>query len=90
MEVNPNTNDPTYWAFNYRLIAVNFRQSAEQLLPTLDRDDEGTPTKLTAVPYYFLVSHAIELFLKSALLKRGYKPKDLKKFQVRHNLAELL
>ena len=90
MNVSPNTDDPIYWASVYRMTAVNFRLSAEALSPQLELRDDGSPAKLTAVPFYFLVSHAIELFLKSALLKRGYVPADLKRFATRHNLKALL
>ena len=90
MIVSPATNEPIYWASVYRLTAVNFRLSAEALLPTLELRNEGRPAKLTAIPFYFLVSHTLELFLKSALLKRGYVPADLKRFENRHNLKALL
>lgn len=90
MEVTPQTDDPIYWASVYRLTAVNFRASAEALLPSIELRDDGSPAKLTAIPFYFLVSQAIELFLKSALLKRGFVPTDLKRFDSRHNLKALL
>jgi len=90
MSVSPKSQDPIYWASVYRVAAVNFRLSAEALLPTLELRDDGTPVKLTAVPFYFLLSHALELFLKAALLKRGYVPADLKRFDTRHNLMALL
>jgi hypothetical protein len=69
---------------------VNFRLSAEVLHPSLELRSDGSPAKATAIPFYFLVSQAIELFLKSALLKRGYVPADLKRFDNRHNLSALL
>ena len=90
MKVTPETNDPIYWATVYRLAAVNFRLSAEKLLPTIELRDDGTSSKLTAIPFYFLISHAIELLLKSILLKRGYEPSDLRRFHTRHNLDALL
>src|SRR5204863_5732334 len=74
----------------YRMTAVNFRLSAEALHPSLELRDDGSPAKLTAIPFYFLVSQAIELFLKSALLKRGYVPADLRRFDNKHNLRALL
>ena len=46
--------------------------------------------KLTALPFYFLVSHAAELLLKSALLKRGFSEQELREFGYRHNLDKLL
>ena len=87
---NTDTDDPIYWASIYRTAAVNFRLSAQSLLSTLELKADGTPAKLTAIPFFFLVSHTIELFLKSALLKRGYVPSDLRKFDRRHNLQALL
>jgi hypothetical protein len=90
MDVEPKTDDPIYWASVYRMTAVNFRMSAEAILPSLELRDDGSPAKLTAIPFYFLVSQAIELFLKSALLKRGYVPADLKRLDSRHNLKALL
>ena len=43
-----------------------------------------------AVPFYYLVSHAAELFLKCALLKRGFSPGDVKSSALRHSLENLL
>jgi len=90
MEVSPTTDDPIYWASVYRMTAVNFRLSAEALLPSLELRNDGSPARLTAIPFYFLVSQSLELFLKSALLKRGYVPADLKRFDYRHNLKAML
>ena len=90
VDILPATDDPIYWASVYRMTAVNFRLSAEKLLPTIELRNDGTPAKLTATPFYFLISHAVELFLKSALLKRGYVPSDLRRFDNRHNLMALL
>jgi hypothetical protein len=67
-----------------------FWDSAKIVSASLDTKSDGTPAKLTAIPFYFLVSHAAELFLKSALLKRGFPEGDLKKFDWRHNLDALL
>jgi len=74
----------------YRLTGVNFWQSAKQLSEKIEVDDRGVPTKLTALPFYFLVSHATELLLKSALLKRGFSEQELREFGYRHNLDKLL
>jgi hypothetical protein len=43
-----------------------------------------------AIPFYHLISHAAELLLKCALLKRGVQPDDLKKYNLRHSLGEIL
>jgi hypothetical protein len=83
-------NDNIELVSAYRLNGANFRASAEVLANTLDLDLEGRPTQLTAIPLYFLASHAAELFLKAALLKRGFDDSDLKKYDVRHNLDSLL
>lgn len=74
----------------YYLNGTNFRMSAEMLMSTLELDSDGRPTRLTAIPLYFLASHAAELFLKAALLKRGFDELDLKKYDYRHNLNSLL
>src|SRR2546428_8405298 len=73
----------------YRLTAVNFWESAKQLDATMEKHENGSPAKLTAIPFYFLISHAVELFLKSALLKRGFSVDELKKSYV-HDLKRLL
>ena len=77
-------------AVAYYTNGVNFRLSAERLRESLELDDAGRPKKLTAIPLYFLASHAAELFLKAALLKRGFPETDLKKYDYRHNLEALL
>ena len=83
-------NDEINLAVCYRLLAVNFQLSATILSENLEWKADGTPAKLTAIPFYFMISHAAELFLKSALLKRGFTGKELKKFDYRHNLKGLL
>jgi hypothetical protein len=83
-------SDPIYLASIYRLTAVNFWKSAKIVSASLETNSYGTPAEVTAIPFYFLVSHAAELLLKSALLKRGFEEDDLKKFDYRHNLDALL
>jgi len=83
-------SDPISLASAYRLTAVNFWKSAKIIGASLETKSNGTPARLTAMPFYFLVSHAAELLLKSALLKRGFQESDLKKFDYRHNLDALL
>ncbi len=83
-------NDSIYLASIYRLTGVNFWESAKKLDFTMEKTDDNTPAKITAIPFYFLVSHATELFLKSALLKRGWDEQRLKKYDYRHNLDSLL
>ncbi len=82
--------DPIYLASIYRLTAVNFWESAKIVSASLETKRDGTPAKVTAIPFYFLVSHAAELLIKSALLKRGFPEGDLKHFAYRHNLDALL
>lgn len=82
--------DSVALASAYRLQAVNFRLSAEKLSATMETKKDGTPARLTAIPFYFLVSHSAELLLKSALLKRGFTESDLKRYNYRHNLNSLL
>ena len=83
-------HDSIYMASIYRLTGVNFWQSAKTLSEKIEVDDRGVPRRLTALPLYFLASHATELLLKSALLKRGFVEKDLRQFSYRHNLEGLL
>lgn len=82
--------DSIYIASIYRMTGVNFWESAKKLDLTMEKQDDGSPAKITASPFYFLVSHAAELFLKSALLKRGWDEQRLKKYDYRHNLDLLL
>jgi len=56
----------------------------------MELDERGVPISITAVPFYFLTSHATDLFLKAALLKRGIEEESLRKFDYRHNLTSLL
>jgi hypothetical protein len=77
-------------AVEYYMNGSNFRSSAENLARDLELDSDERPTKLAAVPMYFLASHAAELYLKAALFKRGFVESELKKFDYRHNLSALL
>jgi hypothetical protein len=76
-------------AVAYYTNGVNFRLSVERPREGLELDDAGRPKKLTVIPLYFLASHVAELFLKAALLKRGFPETDLKKYDYRHNLEAL-
>ena len=51
---------------------------------------DASPRNIASIPFYLLISHAAELLLKSALLKRGFTETDLKKIAYRHNLVALL
>lgn len=74
----------------YRLTAVNFRGSAQVLFEKFKSQGEPLPRNIRAIPFYYLVSHAIELLLKCALLTRGRSLSDLKALSLRHNLKGLL
>lgn len=84
------TIDPIPLIVAYRLNGVNFRASAEKLSNDIEVDDRGCPKKLTAIPAFYLASHAAELYLKAALLKRNISEADLRRCGVRHNLSALL
>jgi hypothetical protein len=77
-------------AVAYYLNGVNFQLSAQRLQDGLELNELGCPTRITAIPLYFLASQAAELFLKAALLKRGFSESDLKKYDYRHNLESLI
>jgi hypothetical protein len=74
----------------YRLTAANFRMSAEILFEKLRGQGELLPGNIRAIPFYYLMSHALELLLKCALLKRGTRVADLRKYPLAHNLDGLL
>jgi hypothetical protein len=74
----------------YRIHGVTFWESAKTLSEKIGVDDVGVPKRVTAIPFYFLASHAAELLLKSALLKRGFSEHELKQFSYRHSLQGLL
>ena len=82
--------DNIYLSSIYRLTGLNFWESAKKLDSIMEKTADGLPVKITAIPFYFLTSHAIELFLKSALLKRGLTEQELKKYDYRHNLNAFL
>jgi hypothetical protein len=84
------TVDPTSLIVAYRLNGANFRASAKNLSNDVEVDGLGCPKKLTAIPVFYLASHAAELYLKAALLKRNIPERDLRKNGVRHNLSALI
>ncbi len=61
----------------YYLLGANFQHSAQILLDSIKVNNKGLPEKYDVIPFYFLVSHAAELNLKAALLKRGNSESDL-------------
>lgn len=78
----------TLLAVNYRSLGEIFRDSAKTLDPTIRRDSNGFPVDLTGIPFYYLISHAVELFLKAALVKRGFTEQDIDQYG--HSLNDLL
>jgi HEPN domain-containing protein len=70
----------------YRLTATNFRMSANVLLKDFQSRNEKLPGNIRAIPFYYLVSHAAELLLKCALVKRGHAYHEVKA----HDLSALL
>jgi HEPN domain-containing protein len=83
-------SDTIVIAVAYYTVGINFCASAEKLAATLEVDTTGRPKSLLAIPMYFLASHAAEVYLKAALLKRGYNEKQLRSQDNRHNLTALL
>jgi hypothetical protein len=77
-------------ASSYRSTATIFRISATVLLHDFQARNEILPGNVRAIPFYYLIAHAIELLLKCALLKRGQSAEDLKKYPIRHSLDALL
>src|SRR5580658_9519128 len=87
-----NMTDGTYMASIYRLEAMAFRDGARRLNNSFEAEGqtlEGLEGNRMALPFYYLVSHAAELFLKAALFKRGLTDDDLRKYAVRHSLRAL-
>lgn len=67
----------------YRIHATIFRMNAEVLLKDFESKGEKVQGNPRALPFYYLISHAMELLLKSAILKRKDNVKRT------HDLAEL-
>lgn len=80
-------SDNVVFASIYRQTATSFRMSAELLESNFG---EEMPRNHRAMPFYYLISHACELLLKAALLKRCITPQRLQKADLRHNLQALL
>jgi len=74
----------------YRLTAASFRLSAALLERSFGEKAEEMPHNYRSTPFYYLISHASELLLKAALLKRGVTPQQLRKADLRHSLQALL
>jgi hypothetical protein len=74
----------------YRMTATSFRLSGEVIQTSFSEKAEEMPQNYRSIPFYYLISHARELLLKSALLKRGFTSDRLRKSDLRHNLRSLL
>ena len=82
--------DNIVMASMYRITAVNFAESARVLSNALLEKEKQVSGNIMAIPFYYLVSHAAELFLKCALLKRSTSMRELKSVRLRHSLTNLL
>lgn len=74
----------------YRMTAINFLMSARRLQQSFAAEGKAMELNIFAVPFYYLTSHAAELFLKAALLKNGVTEREVKTFNRRHNLSRLM
>lgn len=70
----------------YRLTATVFWESAKVLNADFVAKGKPLSGNIFSVPFCHLVSHAAELLLKRAILKRNGSVKSLKKHPVRHSL----
>ena len=77
-------------ALAYRSNGAAYQESAKILCSNLELNQKNIPKNYLCTPFYYLCSHAAELYLKAALLKRNYDVEKLKKFDFRHNLQALL
>lgn len=82
--------DNTYLASIYRMTATYYQMSAKVLHEKFKCENESVVGNWKATPFYYLLSHACELLLKCALLKRGIDENELKIMHLRHNLCNLL
>lgn len=83
-------NDSYEMSNYYRLTATMYWESAKVLSADFATRGKSVSGNRFAIPFYHLVSHAAELFLKCAILKRNGSVKSLKKLPVRHSLNLLL
>ena len=86
------SDDPDYMGPNpmtYRLHAIAFLECAENSIMGYREKHQADPNPMQCAPLFHLICHAIEMLLKLALYKTGSSHKDLKAFQLRHNLSNL-
>ncbi len=84
---DPDYNGPE--PFAYRLHAFAFLECAEFAISGIRQKGQAEPNMMQNAPIIHLICHAVEMFLKLALYKTGSNDKDLKTFQLRHNLKNL-
>ncbi|MCU4162004.1 hypothetical protein AiwAL_18250 [Acidiphilium sp. AL] len=77
-------------AATYRMTATYFKISADVLAKDFISNKIRISGNRKAIPYYYMISHALELLLKCALLKRNFPKSKLKNSTLRHNLIGLL
>ena len=73
----------------YRLHANAFLECAEFALSSIRERGQTKPNMMQNAPIVHLICHSIEMFLKLALYKTGSNDRDLKTFELRHNLTNL-
>ncbi len=73
----------------YRLHAGAFLECAELALSGIRERGQTEPNMMQNAPIVHLICHSIEMFLKLALYKTGSNDRDLKTFELRHNLTKL-
>lgn len=73
----------------YRLHAYAFLECAEFALSGIRERGQTEPNMMQNAPIVHLICHSIEMFLKLALYKTGSSDRDLKTFELRHNLTNL-
>jgi hypothetical protein len=75
--------------FPYRLHAYAFLECAEFAILGIRQNGGSEPNMMQNAPLAHLIAHSVEMFLKLSLYKTGSNEKDLKAFQLRHNLNNL-
>lgn len=73
----------------YRLHASAFLQCAEFAISGIRQNGQAEPNMMQNAPIVHLICHSVEMFLKLALYKTGSNDKDLRAFELRHNLMNL-
>ena len=85
---DPDYNGPD--PMSYRLHAWHYLLCAEYSIKGYKDQHQTEPNMMLNVPLLFLISHAVEMLLKSALYKSGSSDSDWKSIDLRHNLSALM